>query len=223
MRKRRRFHLRHDVRAVVLGRSRADTETSGNHLVHVALDKQRQDFALARCQSFKARLSLTALGGLLRNRVATRECLIENLKQSFWIDRLFDKMHGAGAHGIDGHRHTALAGHDDERGLYLSACQLLLQLKSAHSRQADIHHRANRCCVFQRGKKVLRRRECPRAQAACFQEHRQGIADRRIVVDDVDGGIMFHIGPALLRAGRRGNVSRAGALVPTRFARHALR
>ena len=56
MRKRWSFHLRHDVRAVVLGRSRADTEASGDHLVHVAIDEQGEDFPLARRQPFKASL-----------------------------------------------------------------------------------------------------------------------------------------------------------------------
>ena len=76
MRKRRSFQFRHDVRAVVLGRSRADTETPSNHLVHVTIDKQSEDFALARRQSIKARLGLPTPRGLLRNRVTTQERLI---------------------------------------------------------------------------------------------------------------------------------------------------
>ncbi len=73
-------HLRHDVRAVVLGRAGADTEASGDHLVHMAIDEQGEDFLLTRRQPFKASFSLMTLGGLLRNRVAARECLIENLE-----------------------------------------------------------------------------------------------------------------------------------------------
>ena len=74
-------HLRHDVRAVVLGRSGADTEAPGDHFVHVAIDEQGEDFPVTRRQPFKASFSLITLGGLLRNRLATRECFIKNLKQ----------------------------------------------------------------------------------------------------------------------------------------------
>ena len=116
------FHLRHDVRAVVFGRSRTDTEASGNHLVHVAIDEQGEDFPLTRRQPCKASFGLITLGGLLRNRATTRECLIENLKQGFWIKWLLDEMQGAGAHGLDSHWHARLSRHNDERGLNHSAC-----------------------------------------------------------------------------------------------------
>lgn len=64
-----------------VGRSGADTEASGDHFVHVAIDEQGEDFPVTRRQPFKASFSLITLGGLLRNRLATRECFIKNLKQ----------------------------------------------------------------------------------------------------------------------------------------------
>ena len=58
----------------------------------MAIDKQGENFPLARRQPFKARLRLTTLGGLLRDRVPTREGLIEDLKQGFWIKRFLNEM-----------------------------------------------------------------------------------------------------------------------------------
>jgi len=48
MRKRSSFHLRHDLKPMVLGGARADAEARSDHFVRITFDKKREHFPLAR-------------------------------------------------------------------------------------------------------------------------------------------------------------------------------
>ena len=110
-----RAHLGHQIGAIDLDRARADAEIVGDGLVGLAGD---QASSTCRSRSDKVRElgrdgrgSSSRLPVLVPRSSAARTAC----EQRLVVERLLDEVDGAGLHRLDGQRHVAMAGDDDDR------------------------------------------------------------------------------------------------------------
>jgi len=122
----------------MLSRPGADTKACRDHLVRMTFHKEREHFQLAWRQSIQNPFRLSPLGMQFLEFALVVNSIIDGLKKFVGVKRLLDKMHGAGAHGLNGHGHVRLTRHENERRLDLPVGQSLLKRKAIHARQENI-------------------------------------------------------------------------------------
>ena len=147
----------------------------------------------SRGVSSRKRASMADVAGLLGNqRAHSLQGLLQGLQQLGRLERLFQEVQGAGAHGLDGHRDVAVAGHhhyDRPDGALL---QLLHKVEPAQPRQPHVDQEAHGLGHLDLRQEFLGGRVGACLQPGCVQQDLQGLADVGLVVDDVHDAPMRH-------------------------------
>ena len=92
-----------------------DTELAGDLLVQPAPNDQVEDLAFGRRQGVDAGTQDVELLALATIRTIARDGPLDGAQQHIGVDRLGQKVLGAGLHGQNGGRDVAMAGNEDDR------------------------------------------------------------------------------------------------------------
>src|SRR5207245_10546334 len=68
----------------------------------------------------------------------------DGVEEVLLAERLRQELHGAGLHGLDGHRDVAMPGEKDDWQCRVRLGQLALQVQTAQTWQAHVEHEASR-------------------------------------------------------------------------------
>src|SRR5215469_7311940 len=130
--------LFHNARLVDLDGARADTELCGDIAVLMARRDEREDLAFTVRQSLEAAVS----GGLRRRRRAPlaihSQSVVQHIEQHGVVYRLLEEIERAALEGGASRGDIAVCGQNHDRHLDLPLVQRGLQLKSGHSRHAQV-------------------------------------------------------------------------------------
>ena len=151
---------------------------------------KRHDLLLARGQLFEQPLELLQALGFLAPFPVALERDGDGVEQILIAERLDQEIDGPGFHRPHRHRHVAVPGDEDDRYVDIRLGELGLKVEPAALRQPDIEHKTARH-IGQLGLQQLRSRpEQLDAQTHRAQQAAQRFAQRRIVVDDNDHGLL---------------------------------
>ena len=138
------------------------------------------------------RRSASTLRPLLARVAVACERLLNGVEQLLVAEGLGQKLHGPGFHRLHGHRDIAVAGDEDNGHGHVARRQPLLQLQPAEARQPHIEHQAAGHIRARAAQELLRRREGLDPQPHRPQEVLEGLAHRRIIIDDEYQGLGVH-------------------------------
>lgn len=111
--------------------------------------------------------------------------LAHGLHQQFAVDRLGEKVAGAGLEGAGALRHVAVAGDEDDGQGHAGAFEFGLQFQAGGARHADVQHQAGDLIGDERGQKLQRGREGHHFQAGAADQQADRIQHGRIVVNHI--------------------------------------
>src|SRR6267142_3194510 len=183
-------HLLHHVGAMELHGRLGHRELRDHLFVEHALHQECHHFALARREGLvtaaqlRQLASLPAVASVAFEGVGDR---VEQILVSKWLRQEVDR---AGLHGLYGHRDVAVPGDEDDGHRIVRPGELALQVQPAQTRQPDVQDEATGYVRTFTGEKVLRRRERLDAQSDGLDELLGGAPDRRLVVHDIDDGLV---------------------------------
>ncbi|MNE19286.1 hypothetical protein D3C80_1123590 [compost metagenome] len=83
-------------------------------------------------------IGLFMQAAVLQHQLAFFQGAAQAAEQGFGAEGLFKKVVGAIAHGLDRHRHIAMAGEQDHRQVGIAGLQLFEQLQAVHAGHAHI-------------------------------------------------------------------------------------
>ena len=120
-----------------------------------------------------------------RMRSSANHRLLDCAQENSVLDRLGQKIHGAGLHRFDAHRDVAVTGDEDNRQVAILGLQLPLQIDAGQPRHTHVEHQA--AGLFRdtagRCEKLLRRREGLHLMAGGLDQARQRASYRSIIID----------------------------------------
>lgn len=110
----------------------------------------------------------------------------DGVEQHLIVDRLGEEIGGATLHRLDAGGDVAAPGEKHHRQIRRTLLQQLLQLQPVQPRHRQIQHQAGDLAVLQAIQALRCRLESLRRMAGRGQQAQQRVAQRRVVVDDVD-------------------------------------
>src|ERR1700726_3115958 len=120
----------------------AGTEIKGYLLVEHPRDDQTHDFTLARRQPFVAASQLRKITLLLPRHTVAIQGLLNCNQQGLVLERLGQKLHGTGFHGLHRHRNISMPGDEDDGDPDARVSQLALQVETVDARKAHVQDKA---------------------------------------------------------------------------------
>ena len=109
-------------------------------------------------------------------------------------ERLRQEVDGAGLHGADRHRNVAVAGHQDDGKMNAEPVAPRLKIEPADAGQANVENDAARPVMRAGIEKFLNRRVGAGFKADRRQQQAECVAQRDIVVDDMDDDLLILLG-----------------------------
>ena len=106
---------------------------------------------------------------------------------SLAADRLLDEVEGAGLHGLNRHRHVAVAGHHDGWQPMARVVQPLEQFETAHPRQVGIDQETGVAARTIGLEECLACRVVLDRPAIVFEQRTHRVAQLVVVIDDENG------------------------------------
>jgi hypothetical protein len=178
--------LVHDARAVHFDGARRNAEIAPGFPIGSAARDLLQHFALTRGQPLvagkyprqRAAFVVVLLPGV--DGVADARCDFGG------IERLFDEILCAAAHGVDCGRYVVAAGHDQNRCWITRRVEPLQHVEARATWQVGIDHDAVRRARARGAQEGFAFDEIDDVETFAVQSHRQRGVDQRIVVDDKD-------------------------------------
>src|SRR6266446_6467027 len=116
----------------------AGSEIKGYLLVEHARNNQAHDFALARGQLVVAFSQLGEATLLLASYTVAIQSLANRIQQVLVPERLGQKLHGTGFHGLHRHRNIPMTGDEDDGDSNARVSQLTLQVEAVDAGKAHI-------------------------------------------------------------------------------------
>ncbi|MPN18910.1 hypothetical protein SDC9_166275 [bioreactor metagenome] len=200
-------HLVHHVVPVHLDRAFGNAEFEGDHLVGAALDHLQQHFLLARRQLVVARLQFLGFQAFVEGAADVGQRRSDGVQQGEVFERLFQEVDGAGLHRPHRVGDVAVAGDEDDRQRPAAPRQFVLQRQAVDAGHADVEDETGKVLQPVERQEVERRGIDLDLHAFGADQAAQRFADRRVVVDDVNGGRGveggFHRGLAGIRKTKR--------------------
>ena len=107
--------------------------------------------------------------------------------QGCLLEGLLNKVDRAFLQSADRHRDVAVAGNEDDRQIGFSRKEMLLDLKAAHARHADVKHQnCNRVRIILRDEGFAAVIKLDLI-VVCFEQPAKRVADGVVVIHDVNG------------------------------------
>src|SRR5207342_264573 len=185
-----RLHLAHDMAAMNFHRDLGHAHIGSNLLVHESGGDLRHDLLLARGQLLEQSFEFFPPLRFLAPFAVALERDGDRVEQILIAERLYQEIDGPSLHRPHRHRNVAVPGDEDDRYLDIRLGELGLKIESAALWQPDVEHETTGD-VRQLGLQQLRSRpEQLDAQTHRAQQAAQGFAQRWIVVDDNDHGLL---------------------------------
>ncbi len=153
-------------------------------------DQSLEDIALAVRQRGESALDLAALGLALLISISPIKRRPHGREQNFVLKRLFKKINGADSHRFDGERDIPVSRNDNDRHGELELSQSPQEVDAAELGHSHIGYDAaclHRGCNFEEHGGGL---VCSHVDASRTQLEGKRLADRLVVVDYVDGGLV---------------------------------
>src|SRR6266446_1135972 len=120
----------------------AGSEIKGYLLVEHARNNQAHDFALARGQLVVAFSQLGEATLLLASYTVAIQSLADRIQQLLVLERLGQKLHGTGFHGLHRHRNISMTSDEDDGDLDARVSQLALKVQAVDARKAHVQNKA---------------------------------------------------------------------------------
>src|SRR5215813_8792807 len=179
-----RMHLAHDLSAVDLYGALRHAEFGSDALVCVAGDYQGHDFALALGERGEALLQPGDGRRRLALQAVALDARVDGVEQLLIAERLAQELDRPRLDRAHRHRDVAVAGNEDDGKMDARLRQLLLEREAARARQSHVEHEAARGVGALRLQELLRRSEYARLETDGGDKILDGVAHRRVVVDD---------------------------------------
>src|SRR5216684_3853860 len=126
--------------AMDLHRDFAGPEIISYLLIEHARNHEAHDFAFARRQRLVAFSQLGKVSLLSTRQTVTIQSLVDRIQQVLVLERLSQKLHGTGFHGLHRHRDISVTGDEDDGDLDARVSQLALKVQAVDARKAHIHN-----------------------------------------------------------------------------------
>jgi hypothetical protein len=167
-------------------RAHGDTEFVGDLLVELAGQHAVHDLAFAPAQAGQPAVDRTAVFLAAAAVGVGGERLDHPIDQIIVVEGLLDKVPSAFLQCGHGHRHVAVAGQEDDRQGTAQFAQAVEQFQAAHAVHADVQQQASGPAMILGRQEFLGRREHRRRHPARLEQPDQRVADRLVVIDDMD-------------------------------------
>src|SRR6266478_5802653 len=120
----------------------AGSELKSYLLIEQARNYQGHDFALACGQRLVALSQLAKLTLLLARHPVAIQSLVDRIQQVLVPERLRQKLHRTGFHGLHRHRNISMTGDEDDGNPDARVGQLALKVQSVDSRKSHVQNQA---------------------------------------------------------------------------------
>src|SRR5688572_14573287 len=144
------------------------------------------DLGLARRQQLESGANLVLLGAPFAPLAVAIERLVNAIDEVLVAKRFLQEIDRARFHRRHRHRNVAMARDENDRNLAAPLVEALLQLESAQARHSDIGHETRVSTAVVALEKIERRAERLVLEADRFEQHAERVADRLVVVDEID-------------------------------------
>jgi hypothetical protein len=202
IRQRLGLHLAHHLATVDPYGNLADADVAGNLLIHAALHDLTHYLAFARGQRLEALSKRGQRRFFLASGTVTCKTELDRIEQVLIAERLRQKLDRSSLHGLNRHGNVAVPGDEDNRQMNVRGRKLSLEIKPTSPGQSYVEHEAGRSVRAPGLQKFRHRRQRFHLQTDRSQQAAKRLSDRRIVIDDDDGGLCLrhrfrsrHTGP----------------------------
>src|SRR2546425_5708006 len=180
----------------------AGAQLGGDLLVEEARDDQGHHLTLARRQRLVPPAQLSQLRPPAALRAVAVNRLLNGVQQLLVTEGLREKFHRPGLHGLHRHRHVAMTRDEDDRDRGSRLGEFALEIEATQPGQAHIEDEAPGPIRTLAPQELLRRPERLDPEPDRRDQAPGRFANRPIVVDDEDDGVLGAHDTGWPRAGR---------------------